>query len=129
MYVLATGGDPLATLADYDTLAAVLAGPSNEVTNTNYARKTLTDADLTAFTPDDTNNWILLTLPLQTFTTILAGNTWDIVGVAYDSDTTSGTDANVIPITFAEIRYQGTAIVPSGGNIVIDYSAGWVTAT
>lgn len=129
MFVLASGGDPLATLQDYDTLSAVLAGPSNEVTNTGYARKVLTNADLAAWTPDDTNNWNLLVLPLQTFTTIGAGNTWDIVGVAYDSDTTAGTDANIVPITFSEIRYQGTAISPpGGGNVIVDYSAGWITA-
>ena len=52
----------------------MLAGPSAEVTNTNYARKTLTDADLVAWAPDDTNNWILLTLPLQTFVNIAAGS-------------------------------------------------------
>lgn len=129
MGVLAAGGDPLATLIDYDDLAAVLAGPSAEVTNTGYSRKTLTDSNLSAFTVDDTNNWIKLTLPLQTFSTISSGDIWDIVFVCYDSDTTSGTDANVIPITFAEIRSQGTAISPNGGNIIIDYSAGWLTAT
>lgn len=128
MYVLAAGGDTLATLATYDTLAAVLAGPSAEVTNSSYARKTLTDSSLSSWTPDDTNNKVLLTLPLQTWTTIGAGDIWDIVGVAYDSDTTSGTDSNVIPITFAEIRYQGTAISPNG-TVVVDYSSGWVTAT
>ena len=49
--------------------------------------------------------------------------------VGYDNDTTGGTDANIVPITASEIRYQGTAIVPSGGNIVIDFSAGWIVAT
>jgi hypothetical protein len=129
MYVLASGGASLASLQDVDTVAAALV-LSPEVTNVGYARKTLTNADLSAWTPDDTNNWVLLTLPLQTFATISAGNTWDIVGVAYDSDTASGTDAAVVPITFAEVRYQGTAISPpGGGNVVIDYSSGWVTAT
>ena len=129
MFVLASGGDTLEDLADYDTLSAVLAGPSAEVTNTGYSRKTLTDADLTAFTVDDTNNWIALTLPLQTFTTISAGNTWDIVGVGYDNDTTGGTDANIVPVSFSELRYLGTAISPNGGNIIIDFSGGWITAT
>ena len=73
---------------------------------------------------------MLLTLPIQTWTSVGAGDTWDIVGVAYDSDTTGGTDANIIPITFSEMRYQGTAISPpGGGNVVIDYSAGWISAT
>jgi len=108
----------------------VLAGPSNEVTNTGYARKVLADVDLAAWTPDDVNNWILLTLPLQTWVTVGVGDTWDVVGIAYDPDTTAGTDTTLVPITFAEIRYQGTAISPPGaGNVVIDCSAGWLTAT
>jgi hypothetical protein len=130
MFVLASGGDALATLQDYDTLSAVLAGPSNEVTNSGYARKVLTNADLAAWAPDDTNNWTLLVLPLQTFTTIGAGDTWDIVGIGYDNDATGGTDANIVPVTFAELRYQGTAISPpGGGNVIVDYSNGWITAT
>ena len=98
-------------------------------TNTGYSRKTLTDSSLSAYTVDTTNHWILLTLPLQTFSTISAGSSWDMVLVGYDSDTTSGTDANVVPITAAELRISGTAIVPAGGNVVIDYSSGWITAT
>lgn len=130
MMVLASGStDGVYGLTDFDTFSAITSGGYTEVTNTGYSRKTLTDSSLSAFTVDDTNNRILLTLPLQTFTTISAGNTWDLVVVGYDSDTTSGTDANIVPITGSEVRYQGTAIVPSGGNVVIDYSAGWIVAT
>lgn len=130
MLVLATGGDSLSILQDYDTVSTLLAGPSNEVTNTGYARKTLTDADLSAFSPDDTNNRILLTLPLQTFGTpnIAAGNVWDIVVVAYDPDTTGGTDTTLVPITAAELRIEGTAIPGVGQPIVVDYSGGWALA-
>ena len=84
---------------------------------------------MSAFTVDNTNNWVLLTLPLQTFSTISAGDNWDIVVVGYDNDTTGGTDANIVPITAAELRISGTAIVPAGGNILIDFSSGWITAT
>jgi len=128
MLVLATGGDDLATLQDYDTVAAVLAGPSNEVTNGGYARKTLTDADLSAWTPDDSNNRVFLILPAQTFVAIAAGDVWDIVVVAYDADTTGGTDANLIPITFSEARISGIPISHAGGNTVISYLSGWVQA-
>lgn len=128
MLVLASGGEGVQNLRDYDDVAALVVS-NPEVTNSGYARKTLTDANLSAYTVDDTNNWILLTLPLQTFTAIATGDVWDIVVVAYDSDTTSGTDANLIPITAGEIRENGTAIAPAGGNVVIDYSGGWITAT
>jgi hypothetical protein len=116
-------------LVDFDTVAAITAGGYTEVTNTNYARKTLTDADLIAWAPDDTNNRVLLTLPMQSWLNIASGNTWDLVVVAYDSDTTGGTDANLVPITGGEIRQNGTAIVPNTSTVVIDFSSVWITAT
>lgn len=130
MMVLASGSaNGVNGLIDFDTFAAILAGGYTEVTNTNYARKTLTDADLSAWTPDDTNNRVLLTLPLQTFTNIAAGDVWDLVVVGYDSDTTGGTDANIVPITGGEIRENGTAIVPASSNVIIDFSSVWIVAT
>lgn len=129
MMVLATGSvDGINGLIDFDTFSAITGGGYTEVTNTGYSRKTLTDANLSAWTPDDTNNRVLLTLPLQTFTTISAGDNWDIVVVGYDSDTTSGTDANIVPITASELRVNGTAMVPAGDNLIIDYSSGWIVA-
>lgn len=128
MLVLATGGDGIGnTLRAYDDLATMLAA-NPEVTNTGYARKTLTDANLAAYVVDDTNRQIQLVLPIQTFATIAAGDSWDIVCVAYDSDTTAGTDANIIPIAYHELRYQGSALVPDGNDISINLSNQWITA-
>ena len=62
-----------AVLQDYDTLSALLAGASAEVTNTGYSRKTLTDADIAAYTVDDTSDATTLPLADQTFATISAG--------------------------------------------------------
>lgn len=130
MMVLRTGSaNGVNGLIDFDTFAAILAGGYTEVTNTNYARKTLTDADLSAWSPDDTNNRVLLTLPLQSWLNISSGNSWDIVVVGYDPDTTSGTDSTVVPITGSEIRENGTAIVPNSSTVVIDFSSAWITAT
>jgi hypothetical protein len=56
-----------ATLRDLDTLSAVLANANTaEVTNTNYARKVLTDADIVAFAPDDANDRTDIDIPDQT---------------------------------------------------------------
>jgi sirohydrochlorin ferrochelatase len=130
MMVLKTGSaNGVNGLVDFDTFAAILAGGYTEVTNTNYTRKTLTDADLTAWTPDDTNNWVRLTLPLQSWLNISSGDSWDIVVVGYDNDTTGGTDANIVPVTGGEIRESGTAIVPNTSTVVIDFSSVWITAT
>src|SRR5512145_2863862 len=75
--VLATAGlEPDATLKDYDSFAAILAGATNEPTNTNYARQTLTDTELAAYTVDDTNDRIVLPVPNITFTSIGAGDSW-----------------------------------------------------
>lgn len=130
MMVLKTGSvGGINGLVDLDTFAAITSGGYTEVANTGYARKVLTDTELAAWAPDDTNNRVLLTLPLQTFSTITAGDNWDIVVVGYDSDTTGGTDANIVPISASELRVNGTAMVPAGDNLVIDYSSGWAMAT
>lgn len=126
MLVLATGGDSLGTLQDYDTVSAVLAGPSAEVTNGGYSRKTITA--LSAWAPNDIGNSVALTLPVQTFTTIAAGDVWDIGVIAYDPDTTSGTDTTLVPVTFSELRISGVAIPGVGDNILIDFSTLWTTA-
>lgn len=117
-------------LRTYDTLAQVLAA-NPEVTNTNYARKDLTDADLAAYTVDDALGQILLSLPLLTYSAgggPAAGDAWDYVAVCYDSDSTGGADSAVIPITFHELRIGGVAIVPNGSPIVIDLTDGFIAA-
>lgn len=115
-------------LKDYDTLSAILAGASDEATNTGYARKTLTDADLVAPTVDDTRDRILVTIPIQTYATISAGDAWSKLLLCYDSDTTGGTDANIVPVTAHDLRYSNAAIIPNGGNIIVDLSAGYAQA-
>ena len=128
MVIAAGSTDGLNGLPDFDTFATILAGGYTEVTNVGYARKTLTDADISPYVVDDTNNRILLSLPLQTYAAPAAGDTWDLVIVGYDNDTTGGTDANIVPITAGEIRENGTAIVPVGDPVIIDFSSGWVAA-
>lgn len=116
--VLATSGlESDATLIDMDTLAAVVAGTTNEVTNTNYARKTLTDADV-AFTVDDANDRVDLDFADQTWTSVAAGDGWSKLLVCYDPDTTAGTDANIIPLTAHDF-----VVTPDGNNIVAQPSA------
>lgn len=99
-----------ATLIDKDDLAAVLAGTTNE--QTTMGRKTLTDADLAAFpAPDDTNDRMDLSLPTVTWTGA-TGNAISKILVCYDSDTTTGTDSSIIPLTMFDF-----AQTPSGSDI------------
>ncbi len=126
LVVLAAAGlESDAVLKDKDDLAAVVAGTTNEVTNTGYVRKTLTDTDISPYTVDDTNDRITATFATQTFTTISAGDSWSKLLVCYDSDTTAGTDANIVPLSAHDLRINGAVIVPSGANIVVSLPNGY----
>lgn len=124
--VLATSGlESDATLMDVDTVAALVAGTTNEVTNTNYARKTLTDSDLSAFSPDDTNNRVDIDIADQTWTAVASGDGWSKLVIAYDGDTTGGTDANIIPLTAHDF-----VVTPDGSDITAQIaSAGFYRAS
>lgn len=119
LVVIDAAGDTDATMKDRDDLAALLGGTSNEVTNTNYARKVLTDADLAALpAPDDTNDRFDIDLPDQTWSAVAAGSAWTDIIVCYDSDTTGGTDSNIIPLTCHDF-----AVTPDGSDIVAQIAA------
>lgn len=105
-----------ATLVDKDTLADVLAGTTNE--QTTMGRKTLTDAELAALpAPDDANDRYDVALPTVTWTAA-TGNAISKILVAYDSDTTAGTDSNIIPLTLfdAVVTPDGSDIQLTGGT-------------
>ena len=116
-------------LQDYDTLSALLAGASNEVTNASYARKVLTNADLSAPTIDDTANTVTVFFPTQTFPTIGVGDSWKKLLVCYDSDTTGGTDANIVPMYGIDLLIQNTAVIPTGDDIVVAMPDGYAVAS
>jgi hypothetical protein len=114
-------GDTDAVMRDRDDLAALLGGTANEVTNTNYARKVLTDADLAALpAPDDTNDRYDIDLPDQTWGPPgpSAGTAWTDLLVCYDPDTTGGTDSSIIPLTCHDFP-----ITPDGSNILATIDA------
>jgi hypothetical protein len=114
------------TLKDYATVAAIIAGGSLEVTNAGYARKTLTDANLTAYTVDNSQDRIVLSIPTQTFAAVSAGDIWGKLVIAYDPDTTAGTDTTLIPVTAHDLRISGQPITPNGSDIVIGDANGFV---
>ena len=116
--VIDANGDTDATMRDRDDLAALLGGTANEVTNTNYARKVLTDADLAALSIDDTNDRIDLDIPDQTWTAVAAGTAWTDVLVCYDPDTTGGTDSAIIPLTCHDFP-----MTPDGSDITAQIAA------
>lgn len=112
-------GDTDAAIKDVDTLAAIEALASTaEVTNSGYARKTLTDADLVAFAADDTNDRVDLDIPDQTWTAVAAGSAWTDLAICYDSDTTGGADSAIEPQTWHDF-----AVTPDGSDITAQIAA------
>lgn len=124
--ILATSGlEADSVLKDLDTLAALVAGTTNEVTNSGYARKVLTDSDLSAWSPDDANDRVDLDIPDQTWTAVASGDGWSKFVVCYDNDTTSGTDSNIIPLTAHDF-----VVTPDGSDITaVIASAGFFRAS
>lgn len=80
-------------IRDYDDLAALLAGASNE--QTTMGRKTLTGVTVTV---DDTNDRVAADAADIVWTGA-TGNPVSAIVICYDPDTTTGTDADLIPLT------------------------------
>lgn len=97
-----------ATMRDYDTVAAILAGASNE--QTTIGRKTLSGVTATA---DDTDDRLEVDADDVTWTSP-TGTAVGAVVIAYDPDTTGGTDADLIPLT-----KHGVSWTPDGNAFTL----------
>ncbi|WP_336214409.1 hypothetical protein [Nonomuraea sp. LPB2021202275-12-8] len=113
----ATGLAGDGVLQDADTLAAILSGSSNEVTNDGYARKALVAADLAAWAPDDANDRVDLDIPDQTWNNVLAGDGWAKLMVCYRPAPASP-DSDVVPISGHDFL-----VTPDGTHIVAQIDA------
>ena len=111
----AAGLEADSVLTDYDTLSAILAAASNE--QTTMGRKTL--ASVTA-TVDDTNNRVDITATDLSWSAA-SGNDTGAVVICYDPDTTTGTDADLIPLS----KHDFVAS-PSGGTLSFALSTGFL---
>lgn len=102
-----------ATLKDYDDLAALIAGTSNE--QTTIGRKTISSATITV---DDTNDRVDIDIADQAYVAP-TGNAVGKFLVCYDGDTGAGTDSNITPLTAHAVSWT-----PDGNdaNIVINAS-------
>jgi hypothetical protein len=114
--VLDRGADTDALMKDRDDLSALLGGTSNEVTNTNYARKVLSDSDIVAFAPNDTTDVVDLDIADQTWTAVAAGTAWTDLVVCYSP--TAGADSTIIPLT-----NHTFAVTPDGSDITAQIAA------
>lgn len=118
--IASSGVESDAVLRDKDTFTDLVSGATDFATNTGASRKTLTDSDLTAFAPDDTNDRVDLDIPDQTWTAVANDGTGAIsdLVIGYDNDTTGGTDANIVPMTLHDF-----AVTPDGSDITAQIAA------
>jgi len=89
----ATGLVTDTVMRDYDDLAALLAGASNE--QTTMGRKPLSGVTVTV---DDTNDRVAVDCADITWTAA-TGNAVGALVICYDPDTTGGTDGDIVPLT------------------------------
>src|ERR1044072_1075504 len=107
----ATGIEADATLKDYDDLAALLAGSSNE--QTTLGRKTLASI---AAAVDDTNDRVDVDAADFTWTGT-AGNQVRAVIICYDPDTTTGTDSSLVPLVKLDCSF-----IPDGTDLTVTFA-------
>ena len=116
------------TLEDFDDLAAILADAGvDEADFTNYARDTLVDTDLSAISPDDTNNRFDVDIPDITWSSAggASNNTLVKLLICYDNDTGAGTDANIVPIA----HYDFTPTTDGSDLVAQINAAGFLRAS
>jgi hypothetical protein len=109
----ATGLEADGTLKNYDTLSALTGGGSSEPEQAQYARKTLDNTGGITITVTDGSDKVEVDCPDQTWSAVVAGDSWSKLLVCYDPDTTTGTDTTVIPLVGLDID-----VVPDGNDIV-----------
>jgi hypothetical protein len=107
-------------LQDYNTLGDILAGANTEADFTNYSRKILTNTELSLPTVDDSGNQQFSDAPDLTYVSAGGAVNNAIVKmlICYDSDTTSGTDANLVPLVALDwvITTDGNDLVAVFGS-------------
>jgi hypothetical protein len=115
--ILATSGvESDAVLKDKTTWSDLVSGTTNFVTNTGYAIKVLTDADIT-FVVDHANDRVDLDIPDQTWTGVSAGDGWNDLVTGYDP-VGSQTLTDIIPMTQHDF-----VVTPDGSDITAQIAA------
>jgi hypothetical protein len=104
-----------ATLRDYDDLAAILAGASDEATFTGYSRQTLTNVTVTV---DDTNNRVDIDCDDPSWSPTTAEALGKIV-ICY-KPSSSAVDSDCIPL-FADDFVLTT---PTSGSVTYQVASG-----
>jgi hypothetical protein len=104
-----------ATMRDYDDLAAILAGASDEATFTGYSRATLTNVTVTV---DDTNNRVDIDCDDVSWSPTTAQALGAIV-ICYKPDSGSA-DSAIIPL----FKDDFSLTTPTSGTVTYQVASG-----
>lgn len=116
IWVLFTGSETDDNVRDADTLTALIATSLNEATFTGYARVTATSVTVTV---DDTNNRVDVDAADASFSPTSA-EAITRIGLCYDPDTTTGTDADLIPLFVDDFALT----TPTSGTVTYTVASG-----
>lgn len=108
----ASGVESDATIRDYDDVATLLAAANNE--QSTMGRKTVSSVTVTI---DDTNDRVDVDFADQVWTAA-SGNAVSDLLIAYDPDTTGGTDSSLVPLTWHDF-----SITPDGSDVTAQLAA------
>jgi hypothetical protein len=111
--------DTEANRQDDANLEVFLAATPDEQTE-GWARKVLDDTLIAAIAVDNVNNRFAGTVPETKWTAPTAGKNVVALGVCYDSDTTSGTDANILVLTVHDfaVTADGNDVYLNAGDFI-----------
>ncbi len=107
-----TGLEAESVLIDYDDFGAILAAANTECTVASYARLVWDDTDVADPVVDDSGDKQDFDVADFDFGTLESGQNISAAIIGYDSDTTGGTDANIIPVHLT----IPAATVPTNGE-------------
>ena len=109
---------------DADTFSAIEALQTAEVTDPSYGRIILDDTAIGATTIDDGANSQSFDIADQTWTALSGGDSVTKLVVGFDADSTSGTDADIIPCT-----HHDFVLLTNGSDVVAQSPSGLWSAT
>jgi|SRR5262245_39529465 len=113
MILAVTGLETDAVLKDKVSLADILSGTTDEVTNSGYARKTGVTGTVTV---DQASDFTNVSIPNQSWASVLAGSNWAKLVVFIDQ---GGTDATRRPIVAYDF-----AVTPPASPINANFTGG-----
>lgn len=109
-----TGLEVDSVLLDKDTFTDLVSGATNFATGTGWARKSIDNTGGITVTVDDTNDRTDVDIPDQTWTAVAdAADDVSRLATGYDSDSTAGTDANIVYVSSHDFIIQ-----PDGSDVV-----------